>query len=170
MSLSSPDPLAQELTRARGPLLRAARARLSNPEWADDAVSETLLAALEARPGIDEPARLRAWLFGVLRHKVVDQLRLHLTDGAEPLSAELHDLSAHADPPRNVGNRQLVLRLAALLAAMPPRQARAFVMCHALGHSTDEACAELGLSPGALWVALHRARTRLQQGLAGHHD
>lgn len=170
MTLPLSDPLAQELTLARSSLLRAARARLSNPDWADDAVSETLLAALEARPNIQEPARLRAWLFGVLRHKVVDQLRLHLPDGADALSAEAQDLSAAADPQRNCGNRQFVLRLAGLLACMPPRQARAFVMCHALGHSTDEACAELGLSPGALWVTLHRARTRLQQGLAGHHD
>jgi RNA polymerase sigma factor (sigma-70 family) len=170
MTLPCPDPLAQELTRARGPLLRAARARLSNPQWADDAVSETLLAALEARPGIQEPARLRAWLFGVLRHKVVDQLRLHLTDSAEPLQTELHDLSARADPLRNLSNLQFVQRLAGLLAVLPPQQARAFVMCHALGHSTDEACAELGLSPGALWVTLHRARSGLQQGLLSHID
>ncbi len=170
MSMTSPDPLARELSRARGHLLRAARARLSNSEWADDAVSETLLAALEARPSLHEPARLRAWLFGVLRHKVVDQLRLHLSESTELLTADAQDPSAGADPLRNVGNRQFVVRLAALLAVMPHRQARAFVMCHALGHSTDEVCAELGLSPGALWVSLHRTRTRLQQGLVGHRD
>jgi RNA polymerase sigma-70 factor (ECF subfamily) len=170
MTKFSTDPLAQELTQARGSLLRAARARLSNPEWADDAVSETLLAALEARPRIPEPARLRAWLFGVLRHKVVDQLRLHLSESLQSPAVESQDASAGADPPRSVANRQFVLRLAALLAVMPPRQAQAFLMCHALGHSTDEVCAELGLSPGALWVSLHRTRTRLQQGLVGHRD
>jgi RNA polymerase sigma factor (sigma-70 family) len=170
MTFPAPDPLAAELTKARGLLLRTARARLSNPQWADDAVSETLLAALEARPGIHEPRHLRAWLFGVLRHKVVDQLRIHLTDPTESQTVEVQDPSAASDPQRSFGNRQLVLRLASLLAVMPPRQARAFVMCHALGHSTEEACAELGLSPGALWVTLHRARARLQQGLQAHRD
>ena len=165
----------QQVIQSRTLLLRAARSRLRNPDWADEAVAETLLAALEAQPRFADPARLRAWLFGVLRHKVVDQLRLNLIDAdlrqdgatsAVPLDEE----AWATDPQQSLVNRQFLRGLSQLLAHMPPLQARAFVMCHALGHSTAEACAELGLSPGALWVTLHRARTRLQQGLAGHRD
>ena len=69
-----------ELTEMRPALLRTARRRLRNPDWAEDAVSETVLAALQKRPDFSAPARMRAWLFGILRHKVVDQLRQHLGD------------------------------------------------------------------------------------------
>lgn len=169
------DVFAQELLKARALLQRTARARLRNPDWADDAVAETLLAALEAPPPFAEPARLRAWLFGVLRHKVVDQLRLNLgaaeSDGEDPPpDARASDAPWGADPQRALGNRQFLHSLGHELARLPAQQARAFVMCHALGHSTEEACAELGLSPGALWVTLHRARQRLQQGLLAHRD
>jgi DNA-directed RNA polymerase specialized sigma24 family protein len=48
---------------------------LRNADWADDAVCETLLAALQKKPDLAEPGRVRAGLFGILRHNVVDQLR-----------------------------------------------------------------------------------------------
>lgn len=169
------DSFAQEVVKSRALLLRAARSRLRNPDWADEAVAETLLAALEAQPRFAEPARLRAWLFGVLRHKVVDQLRLNLAD-APPEGERLDPEALPADdcwapdPLRALAGRQFMRCLSQVLAQLPPRQARAFVMCHALGRSTEEACAELGMSPGALWVSLHRARLRLQQRLHLHRD
>jgi RNA polymerase sigma-70 factor (ECF subfamily) len=45
--------------------------------------------------------------------------------------------------------------------------ARAFAM-HAIdGRDTDEVCAALGITPGNLWVLLHRARGKLRDAVDG---
>jgi RNA polymerase sigma-70 factor (ECF subfamily) len=169
------DPFHHELTTTLGMLLRSARAQLRNPDWAADAVSETVIAALERRPAFTEPGRLRAWMFGVLRYKMVDQLRLHLRESGadEHHEADLlfaPDHVASGDPMRQACGTQFKAALAALLERMPPRQARAVILCDALGYSTKEACAELAMTPGALWVMLHRARTRLREEMRAHLD
>ena len=56
--------------------LRYARARLRNITLADDAVSETLLATWQTQTTFQTPAQARAWVYGIVRHKLVDQLRL----------------------------------------------------------------------------------------------
>lgn len=175
------DVLAIDWVSIRRGLLRAARARLRNPSWAEDAVSETLLAALERRPDTDDPSRLRAWLHVVLHHKVVDQIRLHVGDERIVMVGDLHDLEllqdpagdptpAHDDPARHAAGSQFVRALERALRDLPPRQARAFVLKECEGASTGEVCAELGMTSGCLGVTLHRARQALCHGLAAHRD
>lgn len=170
------DLLAEEITGSRADLLRAAGRRLRNHDWAEDAVSETLLAALERRPDFDEPGRLRAWLFGILRHKVVDQLRHHLGD---KVVRALDDLEAHehagisavcprADPQRQAGDTQFMAALEHQLTRLPSLQARAFLMRECWGSDPAEICRALDISPGHLCVVLHRARRRLRLGLVQH--
>lgn len=162
------------LNQMRPVLLRAARNRLRNPDWADDAVSDTLLAALQRRPGFTEPARVRAWLFGILRNKVIDQLRVHLKDQgvhgpADPAAGahvEIGDPCPLADPVRRVAHRQFIAALNRQLADMPPAHARAFVMREFMGDDTAAICGELDVSAGHLWVMLHRARSRLRRSLS----
>jgi len=171
------DPFDAQLTQMRWALLRTARSRLRNPDWAEDAVSETLLAALQKRPDFVAPARLRAWLFGILRHKVVDQLRQHLgddvavplADGAEDDVAEISDPCLRADPMHRVADRQFIAALNGELASLPPMHADAFVLRECLGNGTAEICDELDITAGNLWVVLHRTRHRLRQSLSDHH-
>lgn len=161
------DSFARQLVSERRDLARTARAQLRNLAWAEDAVSETVLAALERRPHFDDPQRLRAWLFGVLRHKMTDQLRRHL-DGAatphhaadEPLEAEQAD--PMQEPPQRAAQGQFIAALTRSLALLPPAQSQAFVLREAWGLDTAELCRELGVSSNNLWVMLHRARTSLR--------
>jgi DNA-directed RNA polymerase specialized sigma24 family protein len=45
--------------------------------------------------------------------------------------------------------------------------ARAFTM-HAIdGRDTEEVCETLGITPGNLWVLLHRARNKLREAIDG---
>lgn len=159
------------LLEARDALYRAARSRLRHTDWAEEAVAETLLAALERRPAFDDPGRVRAWLFGILRHKVVDQLRLHVradTDSGELAELALADAPAtRSDPAQHACASQFIADLALALDKLPRPQSRAFVLREG-GCSTDEICDELGVTPGHLWVLLHRARVRLRQDLRAH--
>jgi RNA polymerase sigma factor (sigma-70 family) len=166
------------LSEIRPALLRSAGNRLRNPHWAEDAVSETLLAALQRRPDFHtDPGRVRAWLFGILRHKVADQLRLHLGDAGAPapyaldedLPDEIGDPCPHADPMHRVAEAQFIRALHGQLERLPQAHARAFVLRDCLGIDTADICEELAVTAGNLWVMLHRTRHRLRQSLWAHH-
>ena len=68
---------AAQVEALRPQLMRFARSQLRNDAWAEDAVSDTLLAALEKPDAFAGGSQLKTWLVGVLKHKVVDQLRRH---------------------------------------------------------------------------------------------
>src|SRR5262249_32015652 len=72
-------------------LYRYALARLRRPQDAEEAVQETLLAALQARGEFRGRAHPRSWLVGILRHKVLSRLRAAARRGP---SADVGDLDA----------------------------------------------------------------------------
>jgi DNA-directed RNA polymerase specialized sigma24 family protein len=55
-------------------VLRVCRVLLAGPD-ADDAWSETFLAALRAYPGLPETANIEAWLVTIAHRKAIDMLR-----------------------------------------------------------------------------------------------
>src|SRR6185436_20318815 len=56
-------------------LLRYASLQLRDRASAEDAVQETLLAALAGEAGFGGRSNLRTWLTGILKHKIVDAIR-----------------------------------------------------------------------------------------------
>ena len=56
----------RELAALRPQLLRVARLQLRNDAWAEDAVSETLIAALEGRERFSGQSQLSTWVVGIL--------------------------------------------------------------------------------------------------------
>ena len=149
----------QRLLARMAPVLRGlvrARAGGMDAAWCEDVVQEILLAVHLKRGTWDPAQPLQPWVYAIARHKVVDAFRrrgravhLPVEDFAEALAAEAGpDPFEAADAGR-------------LLARLPERDA-ALLRCLALearGH--DECGARLGLSPGSLRVALHRALQRL---------
>jgi len=57
-------------------LYRYALARLRDPEAAEDVVQETFVAALQALDQYSGKGAEGAWLLGILKRKIVDQVRL----------------------------------------------------------------------------------------------
>jgi RNA polymerase sigma-70 factor (ECF subfamily) len=178
--------IARQLETLRPQLLRFARHQLRNPAWAEDAVSETLVAALEKPHAFAGASQLKTWLVGILKHKVVDQLRRHARE-AVSLSAEdgedidelLFDASGHwREAPRDWGDPEHALRerqffevLEACVERLPAAQGRVFMMREWLELESDEICKELSITATNLWVLLHRARLRLRDCLqAGWFD
>lgn len=164
----------------RPQLLRFARTQLRNDAWAEDAVSETLVAALEKPQAFAGRSQLKTWLVGILKHKVVDQLRRHrreatvlVGEDGEDLDDALFDELGHwrepppewGDPESQLGRRQFFEVLEACVEHLPPVQGRVFLMREWLDLDTDEICKELSISATNLWVLLHRARLRLRECL-----
>lgn len=165
-----------ELESLRPQLLRFARTQLRNEAWAEDAVSETLLAAIERPQAFAGRSQLKTWLVGILKHKVIDQLRRH---GRETTSSAEDDLDlddmlfadngAWQAPPQAWGNPEAALGrqqffdvLEACMDHLPAQQGRVFLMREWLELDAEEICKELSISATNLWVLLHRARLRLR--------
>jgi RNA polymerase sigma-70 factor (TIGR02943 family) len=174
------DSFAQAVQTLRPQLLRFARTQLRNDAWAEDAVSETLVAALEKPQSFAGQSQLKTWLVGILKHKVVDQLRRHTREATvltgedgEDLLETLFDGSGHwneapadwADPQTALSQRQFLEVLEACVENLPATQARVFMMREWLELDSPEICKELAISSTNLWVLLHRARLRLRECL-----
>jgi RNA polymerase sigma-70 factor (ECF subfamily) len=172
----------QQLLEQRTYLLRFARLQLRNEAWAQDAVSETVLAALTKPQAFGNRSQLKTWLIGILKHKVIDALRHHrreisgldtLDDDAEPpeylgFKADGHFSQQPADwgdPEQKFTSRQFFEVLEACTTKLPAVQGRLFLMREWLELSSDEICKELDLTPTNFYVQLHRARLRLRECL-----
>ena len=67
-------PFEQIVTEYAGTVLRVCRVLLG-PQDAEDAWSETFIAALRAYPGLPENANLEAWLVTIAHRKAIDVVR-----------------------------------------------------------------------------------------------
>ncbi|EWS63518.1 RNA polymerase sigma factor [Hydrogenophaga sp. T4] len=68
-----PTDFEQQLVEQRSYLMRFARLQLRNDAWAEDAVSETMLAALARPQAFEARSQLKTWLVGILKHKIIDR-------------------------------------------------------------------------------------------------
>jgi len=174
---------ARQVETLRPQLMRFARTQLRNDAWAEDAVSDTLLAALEKPQSFGGQSQLKTWLVGILKHKVVDQLRRHTREATVLVGEDGEDLDEQiflpdghfrdmpqdwGSPESAFGQRQFFEVLEACMDHLPPAQGRVFMMREWLELETDEICKELQISSTNLWVMLHRARLRLRECLQLH--
>ncbi|MEJ2344502.1 MAG: sigma-70 family RNA polymerase sigma factor [Gammaproteobacteria bacterium] len=160
---------------------------LRDADRAEDAVQETLLAALQARGNYRGSASVRTWLIGILKHKIVDEFRRQARDPAVDGSEEVaweraeaarvehefndagrwtHPLSEWGNPERHASGRQFWELIERCLAALSPRAARLFVLRDLWEMDADAVCKELSITPSNLWTSLHRARLGMRQCLA----
>jgi RNA polymerase sigma-70 factor (ECF subfamily) len=178
-AIPSPD-FARQVQALRPQLLRFARTQLRNDAWAEDAVSDTLLAALEKPQSFAGQSQLKTWLVGILKHKVVDQLRRHtreatvlVDEDGEDIDELLFKPDGHfrempaewGSPEAHCRQHQFFEVLEMCMEHLPPTQGRVFMMREWLELDTDEICKELAISATNLWVLLHRARLRLRECL-----
>lgn len=182
MTVSPEVPFEQQLVSHRAGLLRFARLQLRNQAWAEDAVSETLLVALSKPQAFQSRSQLKTWLVGILKHKVIDMLRLHgreiSTSANEDDGIDMLDLvgfkpDGHfaempadwGNPEQDLNNQQFMKIMDACVEKLPAAQGRLFLMREWLELSVEEICKELNLTTTNLYVQLHRARLRLRECL-----
>lgn len=158
-------------------LLRYAGLQLRDRAAAEDAVQETLVAALAGEAGFGGRSNLRTWLTGILKHKIVDFIRrstreVPLAEDADALDA-LFDASGHwidmpaawPEPDASLEQKEFFAVLEDCLARLPAKTARVFMMREHLGYETGDICKELDVTPTHCWVLLYRARVALRECL-----
>jgi RNA polymerase sigma-70 factor (ECF subfamily) len=165
---------AEIVARFRPAVLRYCRARLGRIAGAyhaaDDVAQEVFVAMLTALPRYREEGKpFSAFLFGIAGHKVADAQRAAFR-AALPLD-ELPDGPDLADGPEDKLLRRLDAdRARLLLDSLPDQQRELLLLRVAAGLSAEETGAVLGMTPGAVRVAQHRALARLRKLAVGEDN
>ncbi|MHB1656003.1 MAG: sigma-70 family RNA polymerase sigma factor [Burkholderiales bacterium] len=177
------DEFGQRLSR-HGPILyRYALTQLRDRHKTDDAVQETLLAALQSRTSFSGGATERSWLVGILKHKIIDQFRRDAREvplyesavAVDPETGIEHERTEAGDwrdrpanwgsPEQVLDNRQFWQIVELCLQHLPERQAHLFMMREIFENSTEEICQEMSITSNNLWTMLHRTRLVLRNRL-----
>jgi RNA polymerase sigma-70 factor, ECF subfamily len=154
------------LEQIRPMVVRYCRARLGQISGhyhiADDVAQEVCIAVLSALPRYRDMGRpFASFVFGIASHKVADAMR-----NAARLAIPTEDLPD--GPDTQPGPEETVVayieaeRARALLARLPVHQRELLVLRVLTGMSAEETGHALGMSPGAVRVAQHRALARLR--------
>ena len=157
-------------------LLRYASLQLRDAQAAEDAVQETLLAALAGEAGFGQRASLRTWLTGILKHKIIDALRKASREAPAAGEDEFEALfderghwiempAAWSDPDASLDQKRFFAALELCLSRLPVKTAQTFMMREHMGLETDEICKELAVTATHCWVLLYRARMALRECL-----
>ncbi|ROQ16847.1 MULTISPECIES: RNA polymerase sigma factor [unclassified Curtobacterium] len=154
------------LIRRYGPHMRAYAARILGygDGEADDAVQEAALQAWQRIDRVEDPERVRNWLFRIAANKALDRLR-----GRHPHA----DLEAMVDAPDErpvdevVATRMQVRELARIVQALPDAQRAVWVMREVGGAPYAEIAEATGLPAPTVRGLLARARRHVLEQMEG---
>lgn len=163
-------------------LYRFALARLRDPHMAEDAVQETMLAAIKNN-SFEGESSPRTWLTGILKHKIIDMQRKQIRE--QPVS-DLVDLDAtdnamddffdhHGhwlekpqewnNPDGALEQKQFLTVLGTCLDKLPTKLKALFMMRDVHEVENENICKELNITTTNAWVMLYRARMGLRKCL-----
>lgn len=173
-----------QLNNHRTILLRYALLQLHDEAVAEDAVQETLLAALQTGDSFRSESAVRTWLIGILKHKIADHYRvaerhysMESSNEDEDPNAALEQLifngkghwigapSAWNNPDHALEQDEFWLVFEWCQNNLSEQHARAFMLREIVGLETEEICQDMNISHSACRVYLHRARLGLRECL-----
>lgn len=155
------------LGELRPMVVRYCRARLGRVSGqyhiADDVAQEVCIAVLSALPRYRDMGRpFASFVFGIASHKVADALRSSVRSAVP--TQDLPDGPDEGPGPEETVVRYIEVEHARrLLARLPANQRELLLLRVVSGLSAEETGNVLGMSPGAVRVAQHRALARLRQ-------
>ncbi len=162
-------------------LFHFALARVKNREIAEDLVQETFLAAVKSQDRFRGQSTEKTWLFGILKHKVIDHYRKNKSIIYEQdLSQDTADLETffnakgawemlpehwRLNPGKSHAVKEFLDHFYQCLSDLPQKTADTFAYREIDGLSTKEICKRLGITESNCWVILYRARMLLRKCL-----
>jgi RNA polymerase sigma-70 factor (ECF subfamily) len=163
-------------------LYRFALARLKDPHQAEDAVQETMLAAIKNN-SFDGNSSARTWLTGILKHKIIDLQRKQMReqpvsdvidlDACENSMDDFFDKSGHwldkpqtlEMPDNSLEQKQFLAVLDECLSKLPKKLKAIFMLRDVHELENENICKELDITATNAWVMLYRARMGLRKCL-----
>ncbi len=153
--------------------------RVRDTDTAEEIVQTAFVSALQSKDSFQGRSTEKSWLFGILKHKILDHFRdakknvrldsIGDEDG-DPLEYAYNKLGAwnkmpqhwRTDPAQAAENTELMQVLAGCLDGLSDKFRRIFVLKEIEGLSSEEICKEFDIQSTNLWVILHRARNQLK--------
>lgn len=163
-------------------LYRFALARLRDPHQAEDAVQETMLAAIRSN-SFDGESSVRTWLTGILKHKIIDLQRKQIReqpvsdlidlDTSDSSMDDFFDKSGHwldkpqtlEMPDNTLEQKQFLAVLDECLSKLPKKLKAIFMLRDVHELENENICKELNITATNAWVMLYRARMGLRKCL-----
>ena len=163
-------------------LYRFALARLRNHYQAEDAVQETMLAAIKSN-GFKGDSSERTWLISILKHKIIDLQCIQIRE--EPISNlididasditmdDFFDQNGHwLENPQTLNipdtalqQKQFLKILSDCIDKLPAKLSTIFMMRDVHETENEIICKELDITATNAWVMLYRARLGLKKCL-----
>lgn len=147
---------------------RVARAVLGDPDDADDAVQDGVLAAWQSVARYDPARPFGPWLIRIVLNAARDRGRRRAVRQTQPLPPGLSGVEALPD---EVADRALFGEaLERALAGLPERHRVAVTMFDAEGYAHDEIARVLGVPAGTVRSDVFHARRALRAALAPYRE
>ena len=144
------------ITALQGDLFAYAFSITRSREDSEDAVHNAIVKAFDGLPRLRNRAKLKPWLFAILRNECLMLLRQRkrFAELPEDIPAERRDDEAALDIGAAVANLGAELR-------------EAVVLYYKLGYSTEEIANIVGVPRGTVMSRLARARELIRKQLEG---
>ncbi|MGF7123055.1 RNA polymerase sigma factor ShbA [Rhodococcus sp. BE178] len=156
------------LVRIRPMVLSFCRSRMQGMRYpsAEDITQEVCIAVLRALPRYENRGRFIAFVYGVASHKVVDAVRAVGRDRSVPVET-VPDVPTRDDGPEEHALRSEQLQRTEQMLDVLSAQQRTILHLRIIdGRTATDTADALGMTPGAVRVAQHRALTRLREEFA----
>ena len=141
------------------------RRRFGDTDFVEDCVQECLLAIHRARASYDPSRSFRAWMFTIVRHKVIDTLRRRSVRGRFETPQGGSD---EVEAPAN--GSKAALEAAYALRALQPEYREALLLTKLEGRSVSEAAEQVGVSVSAMRSRVHRGIRQVRSVLESEAD
>jgi RNA polymerase sigma-70 factor (ECF subfamily) len=155
--------------------------RVGDDELAKDLVQETFIAAYKNRDKFRENSNPLAWLYTIIKHKMIDHFRAKKRKPTDSLDDQPHidailfnskghwtqaPSSAFFSSDMDEAERKEFWSFLQLCQNdLSEQQKMAFVFKYMEGWSSKRICKELDISSSNYWVLIHRAKLKLRQCL-----
>jgi RNA polymerase sigma-70 factor (ECF subfamily) len=172
----------EQLSQLRTPLLQFARLHLADQAEAEDCVQEVLLAYWSKPAQYQGKAALKTYLFAILKHKIVDSLRLKYKNKIQSEDGICTDFDiwfqedgnwvpqeqmySWSEPDADLQTQQFFQVIDHCIKNLPQKTAAVFSMKELMELESDEICQILGVSKDLYWQCMSRARKSMQTCLS----
>ena len=156
------------IQRWHGPIWQYVRRLSVDDDAAQDIAQDIWLRVLRGIGRLRDPAKLRAWLFGIAHRTWIDTLRRkYAVVAADIDEADRHEIP---DPMAADELEQELVAMEQELSRLPPVEREALTLFYLRELSLQEIAQALDIPVGTVKSRLHRARRMLRRELTSKGD
>ncbi len=165
-----PDAFRWLVDRYEKRLLYFIRRSVDDADRALDVLQEVWMTVFRRLSALRSPEAFRVWLYGIARHKAIDQMRgdrRHADSLGESIDESTVEAPEQSEGIVRIENVELIHRL---LGRLSPAQREIVTLRFLEQMSLDDIAAVVGCPVGTVKSRLYYALGRLQEGIEAKHD